>query len=586
MINIENFPSLKEIFDSPTKSWSDSDMPLAKRGVSVSWLIEIMRNLLEDINRPRAKASAEAEQAIYHNKAGMWGLHDQPDIAIPEIPNYALLNARSFVDYFVLPLTAAMRAPLWSLVPEDHRGTPNYFLSHTWNSLLLGPAHQEIGTLDSIEHLGQFAWIDFVSYNQHTFESIPTDMEAVIGDIGKVIIAGTPIPTLNRIWCLWELLCANRTGTDFDITIKPGFRNDKILAVNTLYRSFVGVEKAIASNPDDLKIISKEVLAQFGSTNAANKHLDQVLRERFSGPWYELRDRDQHLGFRPWPWLAEQGQGGKELANRPVKENGPYYGAGFRDTMIYGSHQNTFDLLIKSGLKVDIEDKTAHQVRTTSEIDFDLIDACRNGDIEGVREFLTMGANPNHPVAQGSALAFAARRGHIEIVDLLLKNGADIEGGEGLSPLACAAYKGKNKMIRLLIDRGADIEGDSGGPGTALFQAASKGHLSTVRLLLKLGANVNAKTEKRATPLLIASSDGHVGMVEALIKAGADLECTDRSGDTALHHAAYNGWPDIIRVLIKAGAARNSIDKYGDTPFNIGERNEKVDATTLGLLQP
>ena len=123
---------------------------------------------------------------------------------VPIVPPYALLNVRSLVDHFVLPLTSALRAPLWACVPEEHRGRPDYFVSHTWNSLSFGPPQQEIGTLDAIEHLGQYAWIDFVAYNQHTIESIPTDMEAVIGEIGKVIFAGTPVPTLGRIWCLWE----------------------------------------------------------------------------------------------------------------------------------------------------------------------------------------------------------------------------------------------------------------------------------------------------------------------------------------------------------------------------------------------
>jgi hypothetical protein len=210
--------------------------------VRVSWLVGWVRTLLEDINRPRIAAIEQAQNAAHHNTAGRWGLHDQPDLEVPTAPRYALLNVRAQVEHFVLPLTSALRAPLWAYVPSEHRGKPDFFLSYTWNSLLLGPPQQEIGTLDAIEHLDQYAWIDFVAYNQHTIESIPTDMESVIGEIGKVVFAGTPVPTLGRIWCLWELLCANRTGTDFDIAIRPGFRNDKILAVNTLYRSFVGVE--------------------------------------------------------------------------------------------------------------------------------------------------------------------------------------------------------------------------------------------------------------------------------------------------------------------------------------------------------
>jgi ankyrin repeat protein len=584
-IDLARFPSLESPFSSsPPDGWSERDVPLAQRGVRVSWLVGMVRDLLDDINRPRGEAIAEARRAISHNRAGLYDMHDQPDMEVPTVPDFALLNVHSLVEHFVLPLTGAARAPLWAYVPQEHRGKPDYFVSHTWNSLLLGPPQQEIGTLDAIEQLEHFVWIDFVAYNQHAIESIPAEMEAVIGEIGKVIFAGTPVPTLGRIWCLWELLCANRTGTDFDIAIRPGYRNDKILAVNTLYRSFVGVEKAAATKRVDLERITAEVLSQFGSAEVANEHLDRVLRERFSGSWYELRERDQHLGFRPWPWLYEQMEGGQELARRPVRETEPYYGAGIRDTVIYGSRQTTFDALIEAGLKVSVDDLAEHQLRTSSEAELALVDAAMDGDLARVRELLALGTNPDRAVAQASAIAYAARRGHAQVVTLLLESGADIEGGNGLSPLACAAFKGQDEMVRLLVERGADIEGDTGGPGTALFQAASQGHLSTVRLLLELGASVDAKTEWRATPLLVATANGHLDVVVQLIEAGANLDCTDRSGDTALHHAANNGSAAIVEALVKAGADRAVVDKYGDTAFDVGKRVSNLDAATLDLL--
>ena len=584
-IDLARFPWLEKIVSSAPDGWSESDVPLAQRGVRVSWLVGIVRDLLDDINRPRAGAIEEAQRAISHNKAGLWGLHDRPDMEVPTVPDYALLNVRSLVEHFVLPLTVKVRSPLWACVPLKHRGKPNYFVSHTWSSLLLGPPGQEIGTLDAFEEPEHFVWIDFVAYNQHAIRSIPIEMEAVIGEIGQVIFAGTPVPTLNRIWCLWELLCANRTGTDFDIAIRGGYRNDKILAVNMLYRSFVGVEKAVATKREDLEIITREVLSQFGSAAAADAHLDRALRERFSESWYELRERDQHLGFRPWPWLYEQLEGGRELAKRPVRETEPYYGAGIHDTVIYGSRQTTFDALVEAGLKVSSDELAEHQLRTSPEAELALVDAARGGDLAKVRELLALGTNPDHAISHASALAHAARQGHALVVALLLESGADIEGGNGLSPLACAAWKGQDEIVRLLIKRGADIEGDTGGPGTALFQASAEGQLSTVRLLLTLGAAVNTKTEKRATPLLIATANGHLEVVAQLIEAGADLNCTDRSGDTALHHAVHKGSATIVETLVKAGADRTVVDKYGDTAFDIGKREGNLDAAALELLE-
>jgi ankyrin repeat protein len=253
--------------------------------------------------------------------------------------------------------------------------------------------------------------------------------------------------------------------------------------------------------------------------------------------------------------------------------------------MIYGSQQPTFDLLIESGLKVSSNDAIPHQFRTSSAAEIALVEAAQRGDLAEVRELLETGTDPNRTIENASALGHAARGGHTQVVELLLNSGADIEGGNGLSPLACAAYKGQDEIVRLLIERGANIEADTGGPGTALFQASAEGHLSTVRLLLEFGAAVDAKTERRATPLLVATDAGHLDVVVQLVEAGADLNCTDRSGDTALQHAAHNGSATIIKGLVEAGADRAVVDKYGDTAFAIGEREGKLDAATLDLLR-
>lgn len=585
-VDLDRFPSLAPLADAGLDSWTDSDVPLARRGVAVSWLVGMVRSLLDDINAPRAHAIQTAERAHSHNRAGLYGMHDQPDMVVPHIPEHALLNVRSLVQHFVLPLTAALRAPLWALVPDEHRGAPDRFVSHTWNSLLLGPPDQSIGTLDAIEHLSGNAWIDFVAYNQHTIESIPTDMEQVVGEIGKVVFAGTPVPTLGRIWCLWELLCANRTGTDFDIAIKPGYRNDKILAVNTLYRSFVGVDAAVATKPEDREIISAEVLAQFGSAEAANEHLDRILREQLSGSWYELRDRDQHLGFRPWPWLYEQMDGGEKLAKRWVRETEPYYGPSVRAAVVYGTEQPVIDMLIDAGLRVGGDELAQHQVRTATRADIALIQACRDGDVDTIRALLAAGTDPERVTYLAAPLAHAARAQQLATVQVLLAHGVDVEGGTGLSPLACAARTGDDDLVRLLVGHGADLEGDAGAQGTALFQAADLGHVSTVRLLLELGADANAKTDARATPLLVATSHGHADVVDRLIEAGADLNCTDRSGDTALHHAAHQGWAAIVDALVAAGADRTVVDKYGETAHDIGVREGRVSGEVLDRLRP
>ncbi|KAJ1971203.1 hypothetical protein H4R35_005406 [Dimargaris xerosporica] len=65
---------------------------------------------------------------------------------------------------------------------------------------------------------------------------------------------------------------------------------------------------------------------------------------------------------------------------------------------------------------------------------------------------------------------------------------------------------------------------------TALHIAASKGHVAIMLLLLRAGANVNAKDVLGNTPLHIAVISNHINCVLALLQAGAEIEPSTASG--------------------------------------------------------
>ena len=92
---------------------------------------------------------------------------------------------------------------------------------------------------------------------------------------------------------------------------------------------------------------------------------------------------------------------------------------------------------------------------------------------------------------------------------------------------------------------------------TALAAAAQKGHLQIAQLLLKKGANVNVLDADGDSPLHLASSSGHLELVQLLLGNGAQINRRNKSGNTPLWNAMVNDHVKIIDMLIHAGADIN-----------------------------
>jgi hypothetical protein len=360
-MKLENFTKtlsrLKPV--SEVCNWSESDVPLHHRGVSIDWLISFVNDLQEESLVPRIRALEERERVLGHNKAADFGMHNQPHMQIPQIPKLTFMNVHCFVEHFIKPLTHEIKAPLYARIPDEHIAPPDIFISHGWNSLLVGPKRQRIGTIDAMER-GQFnpkasyIWIDFICYNQHLFETIAPDMERVIGEIGRVGFIATPVPLLNRSWCLWELLCCERTGASTDIFLRNGFRNDKILSVNAFFRSFTGIQASQTISDRDQTDIFEGFLKQFGTFDSADAYIEQLIREKLSAPWFELHEPTMDLQFRPYPWLYDHGSGdtGRAAGIEKWRTFDPYFEPSLKESVVLGSDMPVFDMLVAAGVQV------------------------------------------------------------------------------------------------------------------------------------------------------------------------------------------------------------------------------------------
>jgi ankyrin repeat protein len=148
------------------------------------------------------------------------------------------------------------------------------------------------------------------------------------------------------------------------------------------------------------------------------------------------------------------------------------------------------------------------------------------------------------------------------------------------APVAEAAMSGDRETVRTLLKQGQDVNAAMGDGMTALHWAAKKGDVELAQMLLYAGANVKAMTRLGGyTPIIMASETGNAQMIEMLLKAGADGKVATSNGTTPLMLAAVAGRADAIKLLLAAGADANATENArGETALMFAANYNRVDA--------
>ncbi|RDW58456.1 hypothetical protein BP5796_12386 [Coleophoma crateriformis] len=174
------------------------------------------------------------------------------------------------------------------------------------------------------------------------------------------------------------------------------------------------------------------------------------------------------------------------------------------------------------------------------------------------------GLDVNEPLGEdGSALAIAASCGNKEIVELLIKSGAEVnmqlQAGRYGSALAAAAWSGNKEMAELLIKSGAEVN-----------MQLQAGEYEMAELLIKSGAEVNMQLQAGEYGSALAAAaawGGNKEMAELLIKSGAEVNMQLQAGDYGSALAAaviagvteteWDGNKELVEVLLQSGAEVN-----------------------------
>jgi hypothetical protein len=187
--------------------------------------------------------------------------------------------------------------------------------------------------------------------------------------------------------------------------------------------------------------------------------------------------------------------------------------------------------------------------------------AAQRGDVQGVRTLLDQGVNVNsrrgcHGVSlDATALFCAAGAGHVEVAQLLLDRGAEIdtrEFGEGLrgtTALMIAAYHGHTNMVRLLLERGANIHATNLNGKTALNYAQEHGYSATIALLEEARIAQQKAVEAQAQQLKTAPAVSVTAPTLPVPPAAASVATSDVDTPPAMRvKAKQNAYAVLVGI--------------------------------------
>lgn len=200
-------------------------------------------------------------------------------------------------------------------------------------------------------------------------------------------------------------------------------------------------------------------------------------------------------------------------------------------------------------------------------------------------------------------LFFPIAEGNTQLVEILLKNGADPERKiEGLTPIEWAEGYGYPEIVDLLAKYGAQRIDPRDAAQLVLINAAGYGDISRMKEALDKGAHVNGTDSKGRTALLYSLKLPIVHFRDAatvlfLLEQGANPNLKGDIGikTPALHKAIYGTsglFSDttkvenlkgnqkigilILEAVIKSGAYVSSRNEFEETPLHIAAQYNNI----------
>lgn len=204
-----------------------------------------------------------------------------------------------------------------------------------------------------------------------------------------------------------------------------------------------------------------------------------------------------------------------------------------------------------------------------------LLSACMADNKAFVEDLLTAQANPNLAGTsdlEATPMMYAAAYNNVEIIKLLLSKGAEVNQLDVNKDHALnwATYYGHLQAMEYLIENGADMELSS-KHGKAVDVGFRLWHADSVSAVFRNHMDLE-KIDKKAASFIEAIKVDNAEEVSKLIKKSVNVDSKDELGTPAINFAIENGNSEIISLLIKAGADVNALNRVGQAPITWAAR--------------
>ncbi|NXA72800.1 ZDH13 Palmitoyltransferase, partial [Thryothorus ludovicianus] len=210
----------------------------------------------------------------------------------------------------------------------------------------------------------------------------------------------------------------------------------------------------------------------------------------------------------------------------------------------------------------------------------DIVKATQYGMLERCKELVEAGYDVRQPDKENvTLLHWAAINNRQELVKYYISKGAIVDqlGGDlNSTPLHWAVRQGHLPMVMLLLKCGADPSLIDGEGFSSIHLAVLFQHMPIIAYLIAKGQNIDTTDFNGQTPLMLTAQKA-MGPepMRFLLKFNPSLNAVDNvQKNTALHWAIASGNASAVDLLLEAGASLDVKNIKGETPLDIAYQSQ------------